>query len=276
VNDNTAQFEFWNGPVGERWAGRQDAVDYTLQHINAALMAFAAPAAGSRVLDIGCGGGTTTLALAKAAAPGRVTGLDISAPMIESAKARAAGTGLPVEFFQADAAFHAFEPEYDLAFSRLGVMFFADPASAFANIRKALKPGGRLAFLCWRAYAENPWMQQTFEAAADLLPPQEPSVPNAPGPFGLADGARTEAILAKAGFRDIAVKPLDTVSQLGATLDAAVYEALQLGPLARAARDLDDETRRKIRDRIRPALAKFETPGGVTPPAACWLVGARA
>ena len=274
MNDNAAQYEFWNGPVGERWAGRQDAVDYTLQYIHAALMAFAAPAPGMRVLDIGCGGGTTTLALAKAVAPGRATGVDISAPMIAAAKARAAG--LPVEFFQADAAFHAFEPEYDLVFSRLGVMFFADPPSAFANIRKALKPGGRLAFLCWRAYADNPWMQQTYDAAADLLPPQEPSVPNAPGPFGLADGARTEVILAKAGFRDIVVKPLDTISQLGATLDAAVYEALQLGPLARAARDLDDETRRNIRDRIRPVLAAFETPDGIQPSAACWLVGAKA
>lgn len=274
--DNSAQHAFWNGPVGEKWAGRQEEVDYTLQHVHAALVAFAALVRGERVLDIGCGAGTSTVALAEAVAPGKVVGLDISAPMIDAAKRRAAARNLSIDFLQADAAVHRFRPEFDLAFSRLGVMFFAEPAAAFSNIRSALKPDGRLAFLCWRNFSENTWMQQVFDAAADLLPPQEPTIPDAPGPFGLADAVRTRRILEDAGFRSVRIEALDTLNHLGNTIDAAVYQAMQLGPLARAAREVDEVTRDKIKLRIRPVLEKFSTPAGITPTAACWLVAGKA
>ena len=272
MNDNAMQSEFWNGPVGELWAGRQDVVDNTLRKIGEALTEFAAPAPGMRILDIGCGAGTSTLALAAAAAPGTALGLDVSAPMIAAAKAR----GVPpnTAFILADAANHRFEQEFDLAYSRFGVMFFTDPAAAFANIRKALKPGGRLAFVCWRAYEENQWARDVFEAALDLLPPQEPTDPLAPGPFALADRRRLKTILARAGFQDVRVSALDTVMMLGATAQDAAYEVLQLGPLSRAARELDDEVRAQIRDRVRPVLESFKTRAGITPAAACWLVGA--
>jgi len=273
MNGNAMQSEFWNGPVGELWAGRQDVVDNTLRKIGEALMEFAAPAPGMRILDIGCGAGTSTLALAAAAAPGSAVGLDVSAPMIAAAKARTAPAN--ASFILADAASHRFESEFDLVYSRFGVMFFSDPAAAFANIRAALKPGGRLAFVCWRAYEENQWARSVFDAALDLLPPQEPTDPLAPGPFALADRRRLKTILARAGFQDVRVTALDTVMMLGKTAQDAAHEVLQLGPLSRAARELDDAVRAKIRERVRPVLESFKTQAGITPAAACWLVGAR-
>jgi SAM-dependent methyltransferase len=274
TKSNDTQREYWNGPTGERWAARQEIVDRTLSNIGGALMTFAAPRGGMRVLDIGCGAGTTTLALAKAVAPGAVTGVDISAPMLAAARSRHAGPS--VEFIEADASLYNFAPEFDLAFSRFGVMFFADPLAAFTHIKTALKPGGRLAFVCWRAFEENAWAFAPYAAALDLLPPQEPPVPHAPGPFGLADRERLKSILVQSGFRNVRVERFDTVMNMGATVEEAAGEALNIGPLAHASRDLDEILREKIRERAGQALAKFKTPAGIAPPASCWLVGASA
>lgn len=276
MSDNAKQREYWNGPVGENWAARQHLVDRNLESISSALMAFAAPRTGMRVLDIGCGAGTTTLALAKAVAPGKVTGVDISAPLLAAAREGGKAATSPVEFIEADASEHPFAAEFDLAFSRFGVMFFADPVAAFAHIKAALRRGGRLAFVCWRGFEENAWAFAPYSAALDLLPPQDPAVPHAPGPFGLADGERTKSILEQAGFRRVRVEPLDTVMHLGASAEDAAVEALAMGPLARAATGLDEPTREQIRARAALAYEKFKTPAGITPPASCWLVGASA
>ena len=276
MNDNAKQREYWNGPVGENWAARQALMDRNLQSVSDAAMAFAAPRSGMRVLDIGCGAGTTTLALAKAVAPGRVTGVDISAPLLVAARERAKTAMSPAEFIEADASDHPFAAEFDLAFSRFGVMFFADPVAAFAHIKTALRRGGRLAFVCWRAFDENAWAFVPYNAALDLLPPQEPPVPHAPGPFGLADGERTKSILEQAGFQRVRVERLDTVMHLGAAAEDAAAEALVIGPLARAATNLDEAVRENIRARAAEAFAKFKTPAGITMPASCWLVGATA
>ncbi len=164
---NEAQIEYWNGAVGERWAKLQETLDAGLAPITAALMPFVNARPRERVLDIGCGCGTTTFLLAKAVGPeGNVTGVDISEPMLAVARARGRG----VNFRKADAATHLFHPTHDLVFSRIGVMFFDDPPSAFANIRKALKPRGRLAFVCWRDVGENLWASAPFAAARALLP----------------------------------------------------------------------------------------------------------
>ncbi len=275
-NDNAKQIEYWNGPTGVRWAGRQDIVDRTLKSIGDALMSFAAPVSGMHVLDVGCGAGTTTLQLAAAVAPGTATGVDISAPMLAVARSRANAAGSHIEFIEADASAHRFVAEFDLVFSRFGVMFFADPFAAFTHIRTALKPGGKLAFVCWRPFRENAWAFAPYAAALDLLPPQEPPVPHAPGPFGLADGERLKSILAQSGYRNVRVARFDTVMNMGATVEEAANEALNIGPLAHASRDLGEALREKIRERAGEALAKFETPAGITPPASCWLVGAEA
>ena len=245
--------------------------------IAAAAYAFAAARPGEHVLDVGCGCGTTTLDHAKAVGPsGAVAGIDISHPMLEVARRRAAEAGVAIDFREADASDAAFKPEFDLVFSRFGVMFFADPVAAFANIRKALKPGGRLRFVCWRAPAENLWATAPFLAAKDLLPPQEATDPHAPGPFAFADGERLKDILGKAGFSDSRLGKLETHMHMGADVDEAVDQAFKLGPLARALAEADDTLKDEVRARIREALAKFQTPRGIALPAACWLVAAGA
>src|SRR6185295_11603232 len=240
-----------------------------------ALLAFVNVKPGERVLDIGCGCGTTTLAFAQAVGNGgRVTGLDISAPMLGVARARAKAAGAAIEYIEADASEHDFKPEFDAVASRFGVMFFADPQKAFTNIRKALKPGGRLAFVCWRPMPDNAWALVPLAAARDLLPAQPPPDPNAPGPFAFADPVRLKAILEGAGFKNVKTEKLDTIMHLAATARDAAQFTLGIGPLARAAAEVDEPTKAKIVERVAAAMKKFETPSGVAPPAACWLVGA--
>jgi SAM-dependent methyltransferase len=240
-------------------------------------MAALGPKPNERVIDIGCGCGATSLELARRVGPGgRVLGADISAPMLEVARRRANAEGLTqAGFVEADAQTYQFTPA-DAAFSRFGVMFFADPLGAFSNIRKALSKDRRLAFVCWREFPENVWAARPLAAALDLLPPQPSVDPHAPGPFAFADSARLVSILRDAGFRDPCAEKLDTVMNMGATVEDAAKAALSVGPLARAAGEVDDATKAKILERVSPVLSEFKTPAGITPPAACWLVGARA
>ena len=276
MTGNEQQAEYWNGAVGERWVAMQDTLDAGMADIAAKALSFARVKPGMLVIDIGCGCGTTALALAEMVGPqGAVTGVDISMPMLGHAKARAASAKSAAIFVHADASDYAFKPENDLIFSRFGVMFFADPAAAFANIRKALKPGGRLVFACWRTAPENAWAAVPFAAARDLLPEQPPADPTAPGPFALADSARVKNILEKAGFKNIRIEKLDTNMYMGAGLDAAVDMSTKAGPLARALGGIDDDALKgKIRARVKDALAKYQTADGVQAPAACWLVEA--
>jgi len=273
---NAQQIEYWNGPAGERWSRAQDRIDHHLGLITEALLALASPQEGESVLDLGCGGGTTALLMLERVGPaGGVTGIDISAPNLALARARAHAGMADVNFIEADAATYDFQPVFDLAFSRFGAMFFDEPVGAFTNIRKGLAKHGRLVFFCWRTFRENAWSFVPYESALNLLPPQEPMHPHAPGPFAFADDARVRLILDEAGFRDIAIKPLDTTVNLGATIDDALTEALTIGPLARAAAELDERQREEIRRRIAPVIAKFQTTYGVVAPEAVWLVSAR-
>lgn len=276
MSGNEQQIEYWNGAVGERWVKLQDMLDAGMADIAAKALSSARAKPGMRVIDIGCGCGTTTLALAEMVGPqGAVTGVDVSMPMLGHAKARAASAKSTAQFIKADASDYAFKPENDLVFSRFGVMFFADPPAAFANIRKALKPGGRLVFACWRTAPENEWASIPFIAARDLLPEQLPADPTAPGPFAFADAKRVKNILEKAGFKNVRVEKLDTSMRMGATLNDAVEMALKAGPLARALGEIDDDALKdKIRVRVKEALKKYETADGVRAPAACWLVEA--
>jgi len=272
---NEQQIEFWNGWVGEKWARLQDRTDLMLNSITDALMPFAAAKPGERVLDVGCGTGSTTLRLGMSVAPnGSVAGIDISVPMLNVARARAQAMNADTPFLEEDASRHEFAPVFDLVFSRFGVMFFDDPVAAFRNIRTAIAPKGRLAFVCWRPFKDNGWAFVPYAAAQLFLPEQPPADPHAPGPFAFADSERLKGILADAGFKNIRIEKLDTVNNLGATVEAAAESALTIGPLARAAVDLPEEARSKIRAAVEAALQAYQTPAGVTPPAACWLVGA--
>jgi SAM-dependent methyltransferase len=277
MSANADQIEFWNGPGGQQWVAQQETMDRTLGRIHAAIASFAAAQPGEAVVDIGCGTGQTTLGLADAVGEtGRVIGVDISRPMLGLARKRAVESGRTIEFFEADASRHVFPSDNDLVFSRFGVMFFDDPVGAFSNIRKALKSGGRLAFVCWRAPQENIWASAPISAARPFLPPQPPADPLAPGPFAFADPERVKSILGGAGFRDVRVEPLDTVMNLGEALDAAAEQMMQVGPLSRLLADIDAATRGKIVLAVQGALQPYTSEKGVRPPAACWLVGARA
>lgn len=272
---NTAQADYWNGGAGQTWVELQDIIDMELHPLGREVQGVLAPKPGERVLDIGCGSGQTSLDLAQAVAPaGSVLGVDISRLLLGLARERAADRNLPVRFEAADAQVSDFGGEpFDAAFSRFGVMFFADPAAAFANIRKALKPGGRLAFVCWRPYDQNPLMKAPFDAALPLIPPPPPSDPLAPGPFAFADPDRVRGILTGAGFTDVAVRPFDAMVG-GWTPDQALLIAQRLGPLGAILRENPD-LRAKVLAAVADELARHTAPDGkVKMSAAVWIVTA--
>lgn len=258
----TMQAEHWNGPGGERWAQSQDEIDRSMAAITDLWLPWVAARAGDRVLDVGCGCGTTTILMRERAAA--ASGVDISEPMLAVARRRAPA----LDFTLADAQRHHFTQAYDLIVSRFGVMFFDDPVAAFANLRGALAPGGRLAFVCWRPLDENPWARVPLAAAAGLAPPAPPADPHAPGPFAFADREHTTGILAAAGWGDVVFEARDSTMVLGDTLEAAVTSALTFGPLSRVAAELDEPSREIIRGRLRATIAPAM-------PAAVWLVAAR-
>ncbi len=269
------QQEYWNGQAAERWIAGRERMDRSLESISMAVIERAAPRAGERVLDVGCGCGTTSLVIAGQVAPGgSVVGVDISAPMIEVARGRAGGA--PVEFVVADAATHHFGSPFDLLFSRFGVMFFAEPVAAFGNLRAQLAPGGRMVFVCWRPLRDNPWAFAPLAAARDLLPPMEPPDPYAPGPFALADGDRLRGILSEAGFQGVAIDAHDDHMVTGASLEEATDHAMMIGPLSRLIAGVPDDVRAAIRPRVAEVVARFATADGFAAPANVWLVSARA
>jgi ubiquinone/menaquinone biosynthesis C-methylase UbiE len=273
---NEAQIDFWNGPTGQKWAKHQTDMDRNLADIAVASLALADARPGERVLDIGCGNGSTTLMLAEAVGPtGDVTGVDISQPMLAIARTRVQASN--IRFIEADAATHPFATDRDLIFSRFGVMFFVEPVAAFANIRKAANTGGRLAFIAWRKVEENEWAMRPYLAALPFLPEQKEADPNAPGPFAFADRERTRGILAEAGFRDITIEPFDGHMRLGASPEhAALLLTSLMGPASRALKNVDDETRAKARDAIAKDMAAFQgSAPEIAPATACWLVSAR-
>lgn len=270
--NNAEQMDYWNGTAGERWANFQPQLDAAMAAITPEILSFAAPAAGERALDVGCGCGTTTSLLAQSVGPsGSVTGVDISEPMLKVARNR----GITANFLAADAAVHRFKPTHDLIFSRFGVMFFSDPSAAFANLRSAARPQGRLAFVCWGPVTDNLWATLPVEAARPFLAPQPPADPHAPGPFAFADEKRLTQILQAAGWRRPDVTPLVTVMRMGTTLEEALAQSLRIGPLARVISELDAGTRAQLSEAVAAMLARYQTSAGIALPARCWLVGAR-
>jgi SAM-dependent methyltransferase len=270
---NAAQFDYWNDHAGRTWAALQAQLDRQIAPLGLRAMDALCVTPGERVLDVGCGCGDTSLALAARAGPdGAVVGLDLSAPMLDVARTRGAAVA-NASFLQADAQTARFDVPFDAAFSRFGVMFFADPVAAFTNLRAALRPGGRLAFVCWRAAAENVWMAAPYEAALPHLPPlAAPDDPDAAGPFAFARAERGRDILGAAGFADIRIQPCD-MQVGGFDLDCAVELALRVGPLGRVLREAP-ERGEVVTEVVRRALGKFETGNGVWMPSASWIVTA--
>jgi SAM-dependent methyltransferase len=276
---NADQLAFWNGQGGHTWVARQKHTDIIMTPVSAALLAFAAPRAGERVLDIGCGCGATTLEFARAVGPaGRVTALDISAPMLAEGKARAAAAGITnVDWREANAATAALD-EFDLLASAFGTMFFGDPVTAFARLCRAANPGARMAFVSWRPLAENPWMQVPMNAVLPHVPPRPKPVPNAPGMFAFADPQRVSEILTAAGWAPPRFEKLDLDLDIaaGRGLEEAVAQSTQIGAVNSWLRGQPAEVVTAAVASIRKALATHVEGTSVRLRGAMWLVSSAA
>lgn len=280
---NSAQIEFWNGETGQNWVTHDALMEQMLQPLGEAVMNVLAPIAGERALDIGCGCGHTSLALATRVGPeGAVTGVDVSAPMLKVAKTLADTAGddsAPTVFLEADAQTHTFHaPHYDVVFSRFGVMFFEDPVAAFTNIRSAMSPTGRLAFCCWQPRAVNPFMTVPAMAALELLPAPPQPPPRTPGPFAFEEADYVDAILQEAGYRDICISPLSQLLEFGRglALTEIVERLVQIGPIAQMIRDAPADLQQPVRDRVSAAIAPFyDSRTGLALEGQFWTVSAR-
>lgn len=270
---------FWKEEGGEKWVENIDLLERQLGPLTGILMDRCAAAAGECVLDVGCGGGPTSIMLAEQVGDsGRVLGVDISEIILEIAKRRGRRIG-NLEFRVADAGSEDLgQGEFDLIASRFGLMFFSRPLEAFRNLHRHLRPGGRLVFMCWRTLEENPWMTVPAEAAFTVLPrpepPQEEPDPDAPGPFSLWQRERLEFLLENAGFREFRLEPVDIGMHMG-NLDEAGHMATQIGPAAKVIQESSDKDREAALAAIKNALREYETPAGVIIPSAAWIAVAR-
>jgi ubiquinone/menaquinone biosynthesis C-methylase UbiE len=275
---NADQIAYWNGLGGQHWTDRQPVQDVLLGPVSQILIERCETKARERIVDVGCGCGSTSIALAELVAPdGFVLGIDISTPMLARAR-ELAPKNLPVEFVLADATVYPFDPgSFDLITSRFGVMFFADPVVSFVNLRQALKASGRLAFACWREPRLNPWMMVPLQAAYKHVPKLPQLGPEDPGPFAFASEERVNHILREAGFSDIRMEPRDLTLDLaiGRGLEAAVQGALEIGPASRALAEHPPDVRAAATKSIREALMPFVRGESVLMPASIWVVTAR-
>ncbi|HEY0131082.1 MAG TPA: class I SAM-dependent methyltransferase [Allosphingosinicella sp.] len=270
---NPGQSAKWNAGTGRAWAELGDMLDRLLEPFVPLVLDSIEPIAGRRILDVGCGAGALSLAAAGRGA--EALGVDISAPLVETALTRAGRIGASAYFVQADAQSHRFEPHrFDALVSRFGVMFFADPVEAFRNLRSAVRPGGALACLAWRDPAENGFMTAAERAAADVLPELPARIEGAPGQFGFADSGRVGAILTESGWLDVAVRPVDVECRLPEE-DLRLY-ARRMGPVADLLPTLDEATRAEVERRVDVAFDPYLENGEARFTAACWLVTASA
>ncbi|HEX8307503.1 MAG TPA: methyltransferase domain-containing protein [Allosphingosinicella sp.] len=270
---NADQSARWNDRTGRTWAELGDMLDRVLEPFVPIVLDEIEPLEGRRILDVGCGAGA--LALAAAGRGAQALGVDISAPLLEAARARAADLGAAgAEFVQADAQSHRFEPHsFDALVSRFGVMFFADPVEAFRNLRSALRPGGRLAFVAWRSPAENAFMTAAERSAGDLIQLPE-RIEGGPGQFGFADCGRVSSILGTSGWVGVEIRPVDVECSL-AEEDLRLY-ARRMGPVADLLPTLDEATRSEVERRLDSAFEPYLRDGEARFTAACWRVTASA
>ena len=275
---NDEQARHWNSDEASHWVTHQADYDRMLAPFTDMLVGAAVLSPGDRVADVGCGCGATTRAAAQAVAPGPVLGVDLSAPMLTRARADARAAGFAnAAFEQADAQVHPFgDASFDAVISRFGIMFFADPVAAFANLGRATRPSGRLAFVCWQDFTANQWLLVPGAALAQHVTLPDLAPPGAAGMLAFADPGRVRAVLSGAGWRDIDVVPRHTSMLVGGggTLDDAV-EFLRTGSMGRTALGgASVDTAERALHAVRDALAQHLTGDGVRLDAAVWCVSA--
>ena len=273
---NVEMAKAWDGHEGDMWTTHADRYEATGRRTWDAFVGRGLVAPGDDVLDVGCGTGKPTADLARLVAPGRVLGVDLSSQMLERGRRRAEADGIAnVEFVQADAQVHPFEEAaFDVAFSSFGAMFFNDQVAAFANIGRALRPGGRLAVMTWQELARNEWLMAFREALAVGRTMGSP--PNgAPGPFGLAEPDHVRRVLTEAGFVDVAVEAIEEPLEFGTDADDAFTFARTMGIVEGMTHDLDEADTARALDAVHQVLRDHETPEGVLIGSAAWLITAR-
>lgn len=269
------QARLWNGIAGQAWVDEQALLDRVLAPFQELLVAEVQASPARRVLDVGCGTGSTTVAVARLLGEGgRCTGIDVSEPMIAAARARGERERAPASFVCADVQGYAFDAgSFDMIISRFGVMFFADPVRAFANLRRAAADGAGLRFVAWRGMEENPFMTTAERAAAPLLPGLPARQPDAPGPFAFADARRVTRILQESGWGAIDIQPIDIPCALPEK-DLDRYLS-RFGPVSLALGEVDEPTRARVLRTVRAAFDPFVHGEEVRYTAACWMVGAQ-
>jgi SAM-dependent methyltransferase len=270
------QTRLWNGPAGQAWVELQDLLDQVLKPFEDLLVEAVVEESATDVLDIGCGAGTTTLAVGRLIGTnGRSVGVDVSDPLIAAAQARAERERSPASFIRADAQTHAFQTRsFDMLISRFGVMFFSDPVEAFTNVRRAASEGAALRFVAWRSATENPFMTTAERAAAPLLPDLPARQPNGPGQFAFADRRVVYSILEQSGWGQIDIQPIDITCSLPEK-DLVRY-ITRLGPVGLILQQVDDRTRMQVIQTVRAAFEQYVHGAEIRFTAACWMVGARA
>ncbi|WP_157218404.1 class I SAM-dependent methyltransferase [Flavisphingomonas formosensis] len=271
----------WRGSAGDRWASNVDHFETMLTEIGAALLAHAGFSPGETVVEIGCGGGRLTREIAGRVAPdGTVTGVDISPTLVALATDRAAADDIGNISFTAIDAQTGMpgQAPFDRLVSRFGVMFFADPAAAMANLRAMLKPGGRLDFAVWAPIAGNPWAATMMQAAREplgLVPPE----PRAPGPFAFSEEDYLRGLLEGAGFSSVSITPWTGSVKIGgpgATAEEVAELSMMTGSIAEPLKDASAELRAMVHRSLTELLRPYVGPSGAVLPASVHLVTASA
>ncbi|MDF2713032.1 MAG: methyltransferase, partial [Nonomuraea muscovyensis] len=269
--------QYWNGPEANHWLVHEHRYERMGAPFTRLVLDAASMAGADRILDVGCGTGSTTCAAARVAADGQALGVDIARPLLQRAEQRARHDGLTnVRFEHGDAQTHRLAPQgFDVAISRFGVMFFSDPTAAFANIARGLRPGGRIALVCWQPVANNEWITVLSAAAAQHIPLPPPGEPGSPGPFSLGDRQHLAAVLDAAGLVDVAIQPVVESLWLGRDVADTVdfFQASGFGQ--RLLQDADPATRTRVMAAVQAALEPHLTSDGVRLQSRAWLVTAR-
>lgn len=276
VQNSGEQAALWNTTSGQAWVEAQQLLDRLLQPFEDVLLEAIGAESCGRVLDVGCGTGSTTLAAARVLGEkGACTGIDISEPMLALARARLERDQVGAQFICADAQTYTFVPaSFDMIISRFGVMFFADPTEAFTNLRRAATRGAPLCFIAWRGAADNPFMTTAERAAAPLLPSIPPRKPDAPGQFAFADPQRVHRILEQSGWTEIDLRPLDVVCSFPESELIGYFT--KFGPLGQILHQADEATRKHVIATVRAAFDPYVHGAEVRFNAGCWVASARA